>query len=177
MDWSHISAQSALYELWLHLFPLTWPWEFNFLVSPQALFFFLHLLHPTLNSFSWAFVIIFDPIFTPHVYNLSNHIIKTTLIYIFINSPNTQVPLSTLKKKVSEQNCSFWSRLGHLPPLFAVHLLAVVSMDVEWCPNPLKAHVGTVCISFSHLGERPQPSLFTGIPCPLSVQPQPTALT
>lgn len=59
---------------------------------------------------------------------------------------------------------------------FAVHLLAVVGMDVEWCPNPLKAHVGTVCISFSHLGERPQPSLFTGIPRPLSVQPQPKAL-
>lgn len=59
---------------------------------------------------------------------------------------------------------------------FALHLLAVVSLDVEWCPNPLKAHVGTVCISFSHLGERTQPSLFTGIPCPLSLQPQPNAL-
>lgn len=61
-------------------------------------------------------------------------------------------------------------------PFSAVHLLAVVSVDVEWAPNPLKVHVGTVCISFSHLGERPQPSLFTGIPCPLSVQPQPKAL-
>lgn len=65
---------------------------------------------------------------------------------------------------------------GHLPPLFAVHLLAVVGMDVEWCPNPFKMHVGTVCISFSDLGERPEPSLFTGIPCPLSVEPLPTAL-
>lgn len=88
------------------------------------------------------------------------------------------------KKKTDAFNCrkfqsrdySVWSRPGHLPLLSAVHLLAVVSMDVEWCPNPLKAHVGTVCISFSHLGERPQPSLFTGIPCPLSVQPQPRAL-
>lgn len=61
-------------------------------------------------------------------------------------------------------------------PFFAVRLSAVVSVDVEWAPNPLKEHVGTVCISFSHLGERPQPSLFTGIPCPLSVQPQPKAL-
>lgn len=78
---------------------------------------------------------------------------------------------------VSEQNHSFWSRQGHLPPPFlAVHLLAVVSIDVEWCPNPLKEHVGTVCISFSHLRERPQPSLFSGIPCPLSVQLQPQPL-
>lgn len=30
------AAQSSLYEPWLHLFPLARPWEFNFLVPPQA---------------------------------------------------------------------------------------------------------------------------------------------
>ncbi len=173
MDWSHISAQSALYELWLHLFPLTWPWEFNFLVSPQALF---SSASPHTEFFQLGFCHHFDLIFTPHVYNSSNHIVKNMHFTFTLIVQTVTHKFHSQPQKLSEQNCSFWSSLRHLPPLFAVHLLVVVSMDVEWCPNPLKAHVGTVCISFSHLGERPQPSLFTGIPCPLSVQPQPTAL-
>lgn len=92
-----------------------------------------------------------------------------------VQNINTGVSLFSAES-FGQAELLFWPKLGHLPPLSAVHLLAVVSMDVEWCPNPLKAHVGTVCISFSHLGERPQPFLFTGIPCPLSLQPQPTAL-
>lgn len=179
MDWSHISAQSALYELWLHLFPLTRPWEFNFLVSPQALFFLL-LLHPTLNSFSGllsSFLISSSPpTFTAqHITSLGITHFTFTFSLTVQNIKNIQVSLLTAEI-FSEVELLFWPKLGHLPPLSAVHLLAVVSMDVEWCPNPLKAHVGTVCISFSHLGERPQPFLFTGIPCPLSLQPQPTAL-
>lgn len=132
---------------------------------------FFHLLHPTLNSFSWAIVIIFDLIFTSHIYN-SLQLFKSHIYTYF----QTNYISSTLNCRMFKRKIALWSRLGHLSPLLAVHLLAVVSVDVEWCPNPLKAHVGTVCISFSHLGERPQPSLFTGIPCPLSLQPQPTAL-
>lgn len=132
-----------------------------------------------MNSFSSAFVIIFDLILASHVYNPSSQNMKNMhFTFTFLESVltlTTQVQLQNVENML-KQNCSFLYRSGHLPPLFAVHLLAVVSMDVEWCPNPLKVHVGTVCISFSHLGERPQPSLFTGIPSPHSVQPQPTAL-
>lgn len=171
MDWSHISAQSALYELWLHLFPLTWPWEFNFLVSPQAPFFYLR--HPTLNSFRWAFVLASSspPTFTHQTTENTSFAFPFSLTVLTV--PHK---LHLRPQKVSELLSR--SRRGHLPPILfaAVHLLAVVSMDVEWRPNPLKAHVGTVCISFSHLEERPQPSPFTGIPCPLSAQPQPKAL-
>lgn len=172
MDWSHISAQSALYELCLHLFPLSWPWEFNFLVSPRALYFvcFNPRWIPSAGLLSSLLIPSSPPTFTTHqIPSL------TTRTFTFSLSVQTH-EFHFQPRKVSERSCSFCSRLGHLPPLFAVHLLAVVSMDVEWRPNPLKAHVGTVCISFSHLGERPRPSLFTGIPRPLSVQPQPTAL-
>lgn len=91
---------------------------------------------------------------------------------MFTFSPNKHTT-SPESHRILQQNRSLKTIVS---PFSAVHLLAVVSVDVEWAPNPLKVHVGTVCISFSHLGERPQPSLFTGIPCPLSVQPQPKAL-
>lgn len=162
MDCGHIGAQSALSELWLHLFTLARPWEFNFLVSPQAPL--LSPLHPTLKSFSRAFVTVSSspPTFT-HRTATSRTRISCLLFPKQTHNSSTFLqqnrPLKTL-----------------VSPFFAVRLSAVVSVDVEWAPNPLKEHVGTVCISFSHRGERPQPSLFTGIPCPLSVQPQPKAL-
>lgn len=171
MDWSHISAQSALYELWLHLFPLTWPWEFNFLVSPQALFFICVTPHWILSD-----ELLYSP--HPHPPRLLIKPLRTWVSHFHSHQPSKLFHISSTCDHRKFQNCSLRSRRGHLPPILfaAVHLLAVVSMDVEWCPNPLKAHVGTVCISFSHLEERPQPSPFTGIPCPLSVQPQPKAL-
>lgn len=172
MDWSHISAQSALYELWLHLFPLTWSWEFNFLVSPQALFFIRLTPHWILSVGPLSSFLISSspPTFTHQIASLRSCI---SGLHFHLTGQKTRTHNFHFQL---QKDYSVWSSPGHLPLLSAVHLLAVVSMDVEWCPNPLKAHVGTVCISFSHLGERPQPSLFTGIPCPLSVQPQPRAL-
>lgn len=164
MDCGRIGAQSARSELWLHLFTLARPWEFNFLVSPQAPL--LSPLHPTPKSFSGAFVTVSS---SPPTHQTATS--RTRISRLLF--PKQTHNFSTHPQTVLQQNRPLKTLVS---PFFAVRLSAVVSVDVEWAPNPLKEHVGTVCISFSHLGERPQPSLFTGIPCPLSVQPQPKAL-
>lgn len=166
MDCGHIGAQSAQSELWLHLFALARPWEFNFLVSPQAPL--LYALHPTLKSFTRAFVSVSSSPPAPTHRAAASRTRTSGFTFSQTAAP--------LLRRSADTFAAESSSLDIRLPFFAVGLSAVVSVDVEWAPNPLKEHVGTVCISFSHLGERPQPFLFTGIPCPLSAQPQPKAL-
>lgn len=97
-DGSHVGAQSAASELWLHLFPLTWPHRSStsYFWAPAGSFVCFSPTHWILSVGCFChpfFLLLFllllfkKKLLSPsHVYN-SSHSIMHFHIYIFINCP------------------------------------------------------------------------------------------